>query len=161
MSQTQTEQEEPETDTAEAPHTTLENFEVDRPENFHVALEQEGELKLVPAGGAVKFPPCVEQVHVLFADNVEYRIWIAPLSASLEPSNGETGEETKRVHRPRSEGDSEWDSPWAVEVAFEELPGGWLSPMECRFEGIAVHASMGETFQREVMDDEDLLERLV
>lgn len=132
------------------------------PGDFHVGLVQDGRLKLVPAGGGVRFPPRVEEIHVLFADEVEHRIWRVELSTPLEPRRAETGEDTTMVHRLRSEGDSEWNEPWVVEVILEEQPNGWLYPMELRYEGIAQYASIGDAVELGIVNDEEgLLGKLV
>ena len=116
---------------------------------------------MVHRDDGIRCPPHVEKVHVLFADEVEYRIWWVELSATLEPSQGETSEHTTRVHRLRSEGDSEWDEPWAVEVSFEERPGDWLCPVELRYEGIAMYAPIGHAIEHGIEDDgRDLLKRV-
>ncbi|MFP9190796.1 hypothetical protein ACLI4Q_03895 [Natrialbaceae archaeon A-CW1-1] len=132
-----------------------------RTKDFHVVVEQEGERKLVPAGGAISFPPRIEKVHILFRDSVEYRVWEVPFSGVLEPSNGETSGNTIRVHRFREEGNSEWNERWAVEVAFEEKPDGWLSPKEVRYEGLAMYASVGLAFEQGVVEDPEVFESLV
>lgn len=105
-------------------------------------MEQDGALKLVPARAAIKFPPQVDQVYALFADNVEYRPWWVPLDGTLEPGRGEAGG-VKETHKLRSEGDSAWDLHWAVEAVFEG-EGDWLIPVELRFEGVATYWSFGD-----------------
>lgn len=138
-----------------------EEYDPKCPEAFHVIVEQDGKRKLVHRGDGIQCPPNVEKVHVLFADEVEYRIWWVELETTLEPDQGETGEQTTKIQRLRSEGDSAWNEPWAVEVALEERPGNWLCPIELRYEGIAMYAPVGHAIEHGIENAErGLLKRV-
>ena len=132
-----------------------------RPDQFHVIVEQEGNKRVVSSSGAIPFPPAIEKVHVLFADAIEWQCFLVTLRDELTPASGAPGEATKRVHRLRQEGGSGWGEPWAVEVAFEETPNGWLTPLELRYEGIAKYRPLGESLKWYLEHDDELLEGLV
>lgn len=139
----------------------LEGSDLKSPEAFHVLVEQEGKRKLVHAGDGIRYPPHIERVYVLFTDDVEYHIWMVSLETGLELSEGKIDRDTTKVHRLQSEGGSEWGKRWAVEVAFEERPGGWLCPTELRYEGIAMYAPIGHAVEYGIEDDgRDLLKRV-
>lgn len=118
-------------------------------DDFHVVVEQDGELSAVASGGGVPFPPAIDQVYVVFADGIEFQHYVVELEARLVPSSHESGPSTETVHRLRQEGSSEWDEPWAVEVVFVEQ-NEWLVPIELRFEGLAKHAKLSYVVERGV-----------
>ena len=133
----------------------LEDYEVGQPEHFHIVVEEEGNRKIVPNEGAVSMS--IETIYVVFSENVEGMLYVAPLSCAIEPS---TTEQTSAVHTIRTEGDSEWGHPWAVEVTFEERPGGWLSPTQLRYEGLAEPAPFHRVLETEVENNKEVFEVL-
>lgn len=135
---------------------------IEHTDEFHVIVEQDGKPSVVPSGAAIQCPPAIELVYVLFNDGVEYQCYTVELEANITPSSEKAPRKAQLIHRLRQQGSSEWDEPWAVEVALEERPDGWLVPTELKFEGLAKHAKIGDVVEGEFGGREpEVLQRLV
>jgi hypothetical protein len=90
-------------------------------------------------------------------DSNVYQNYVVAMEANIEPTSNGENTSIQRAYQLRSEGNSEFDVPWAVEATLEERPDRWIVPTELKFEGLAKPAPLGQAIELGVEGGLDVL----